>query len=205
MIRRTPLMPSRSRSSTLPGRCRSGDRADSGHHSSSFHAVRYADFMDAAERRAGGKSVWDILFGLQLGVIGGILMLIWFALISPVLGHPWWLIPNLFASHFYNSRDVLARPRHRDHCRHRCTDRDIRHCRLAERTCHAGRPTVGHRRGHRVVCILPAFLWKRIAPLLLMQAIQPILWAGYFLFGSALGWHRHLVSAVKARRATLAG
>ena len=35
----------------------------------------------------------------------------WFALISPMLGHPWWLIPNLFASHFYNSREVYARAR----------------------------------------------------------------------------------------------
>ena len=66
--------------------------------------------MDAVAGRTGGKSVWDLLFGLQLGVMGGILMLIWFALISPILGRPWWLIPNLFASHFYNSREVHLGP-----------------------------------------------------------------------------------------------
>ena len=63
-----------------------------------------------AEGRDEGKSVWDMLFGLQLGVIGGIIMLAWFALICPLVGKPWWLIPNLFASHFYNSREVYLGP-----------------------------------------------------------------------------------------------
>jgi hypothetical protein len=44
------------------------------------------------------------------------------------------------------------------------------------------------------------FLWKRIAPLMLAQSVQPILWTGYFVFGSTLGWHRRL----KDRRAALA-
>ena len=51
-----------------------------------------------------------------------------------------------------------------------------------------------------VFCLL--FLWKRMAPLMLMQAIQPILWAGYF--SSAPRWDGTGTS-VKARRATLAG
>ncbi len=158
--------------------------------------------MDAGVRRSRGKSVWDILLGLQLGVIGAILMIIWFALISPILGHPWWFIPNLFASHFYNSRDVLLGPG------------IVTIVGIAVQIVTSG--IVGSLNGlvtpggrlsgiaaattWYVFCLL--FLWKRIAPLLLMQAIQPILWAGYFLLGSALGWHRHLI---KARRATLAG
>ncbi len=40
--------------------------------------------MDVAERHNVGKSVWDILFGLQLGVIGGVVMLAWFALVCPI-------------------------------------------------------------------------------------------------------------------------
>ena len=84
--------------------------SDPRHHGSAFHLVRYAVCMDAAEGRNAGKSVWDILFGLQLGVTGGIIMLAWFALVCPLVGKPWWLIPNLFGSHFYNSREVYLGP-----------------------------------------------------------------------------------------------
>ena len=98
-----------------------------------------------------------MLFGLQLGVIGGILMLIWFALISPILGHPWWFIPNLFASHFYNSREVIFGPG------------IVTIVGIAVQIVTSGivgsmngldnsrRPTVGHRRGHDLVCVLSAF------------------------------------------------
>lgn len=146
--------------------------------------------------------MWDLLLGLQLGVFGGILMLVWFAVISPVAGHPWWLIPNLFASHFYSSREVYLGPGL------------VTVVGVAVQIFTSG--VVGSLNGlltpggrlsgiaaatiWYVFCLL--FLWKRMAPLMLTQAIQPILWAGYFLLGSALGWHEHLV---KARRATLAG
>ena len=158
--------------------------------------------MDAVAGRTGGKSVWDLLFGLQLGVMGGILMLIWFALISPILGRPWWLIPNLFASHFYNSREVHLGPG------------IVTIVGIAVQIVTSG--IVGSINGlispggrlsgiaaatiWYVLCLL--FVWKRMAPLMLAHTIQPILWAGYFLLGSALGWHQHLV---RARRSTLAG
>ena len=158
--------------------------------------------MDAAVERVNRKSVWDLLMGLQLGVIGGVVMLAWFALISPVLGHPWWLIPNLFASHFYNAREVHFGPG------------IVTIVGAAMQIVSAG--TVGLISGlitpggrlsgigtavvWYVFCIL--FLWKRIAPLLLLPALQPVLWVGYFLLGSALGWRRYLI---RARHATLAG
>jgi hypothetical protein len=158
--------------------------------------------MDAAAQRADGKSVWDALLGLQLGVIGGILMLVWFALISPVLGHPWWLIPNLFASHFYNSREVYLGPGIVTivGMAVQIVTSGIIGCLTGVITPGGRLSGIGAAIAWYAVCLL--FLWKRMAPLMLVQPIQPILWAGYFLFGSALGWHRHLV---RARRATLAG
>src|SRR5688500_13354169 len=58
----------------------------------------------AAPRR--GKSLLDVIVGLEVGVIGALVTVAWFALISPIIGTPWWLIPNLFASHFYNDIQV---------------------------------------------------------------------------------------------------
>jgi hypothetical protein len=158
--------------------------------------------MDAAEGRNEGKSVWDILFGLQLGVIGGIIMLAWFALVCPLVGKPWWLIPNLFGSHFYNSREVYLGPGIVT-----VVGAALQIVMSGLVGCLSGLATPGGRLSGLgaalawyFFCIL--FLWKRIAPLMLTSAIQPILWTGYFLYGSALGWHRHLV---RERRATLAG
>jgi hypothetical protein len=163
--------------------------------------------MDAVERHAGGKSVWDVLIGLELGVIGGVFMLAWFALISPVLGYPWWLILNASASHFYHPREVNAGPG------------VVTLVGIAMQIATLGLVGGLHgvlTPGTRLWGIAAAiawylfclfFLWKRIAPLLLTQSIQPILWAGYFIFGSALGWHGHLVHEreTKARREVLAG
>jgi hypothetical protein len=158
--------------------------------------------MDSAGKRVDRKSVWDVLMGLQLGVIGGVLMLAWFALISPVLGHPWWLIPNLFASHFYNTREVRFGPGIVT-----IVGAAMQIVTTGTVGFISGLVTPGGRLsgiGIAVVwylfCIL--FLWKRIAPLLLLPAIQPMLWVGYFLLGSALGWRRHLI---RERHATLAG
>jgi hypothetical protein len=158
--------------------------------------------MDAADGQDDGKSVWDILFGLQLGVIGGIVMLAWFALICPLVGKPWWLIPNLFASHFYNSREVYLGPGVVT-----VVGAALQIVMSGVVGCLSGLATPGGRLsglGSALAwyffCIL--FLWKRIAPLMLTSAIQPILWSGYFLYGSALGWHKRLV---RERRASLAG
>src|SRR5262245_2989674 len=59
---------------------------------------------NAAPRR--GKSALDVIVGLEVGVIGALVTFAWFALISPIIGHPWWLIPNLFASHFYTDPQI---------------------------------------------------------------------------------------------------
>lgn len=162
--------------------------------------------MDAEERRSRRKSVWDLLYGLQLGVIGSVLMLAWFAIISPVLGYPWWLILNASASHFYNTRDVNLGPGV-------VTLVGIAVQIVASGIvgCLNGVTTPGGRLWGIAVagawylfCYL--FLWKRLAPLLLTHNIQPVLWAGYFILGSVLGWHQHLSRRqLKEQREALAG
>jgi hypothetical protein len=158
--------------------------------------------MDAATARTESKSVSDVLLGLELGVMGGVLMLAWFAVISPVLGHPWWLIPNLFASDFYTSREVYLGPGVIT-----LVGAAIHIVSSGIAGCLNGVLTPGGRLSGLAVALASylfgvLFLWKRMAPLALLPMVQPILWTAYFLFGSVLGWHNH---RIRARRATLAG
>lgn len=148
--------------------------------------------MDAAGEPLGGKSVWDLLLGLQLGVIGGLLMLAWTALVSPLAGHPWWLIPNFLASQFYTPSEVYLGP----------GIVTIVGAALQIFTSGVVGSTTGIiTPGGRLsglaiaiawylVCLL--VVWKRLAPMMLQPAVQPILWGGYFIFGSTLGWYQHL-------------
>src|SRR4029453_5479872 len=53
------------------------------------------------------KGVVDALAGIELGIIGGLAMLVWLTLTSPLVGKPWWWAPNLFASWAYG-RGVLT-------------------------------------------------------------------------------------------------
>src|ERR1700710_982188 len=49
---------------------------------------------------------FHILAGLEAGILGGLLMALWLALIAPVLGRPWWFVLNLFASYTYDIRAI---------------------------------------------------------------------------------------------------
>lgn len=154
--------------------------------------------MDAAGEPSGGKTVWDLLLGLQLGVIGGLLMLAWSALVTPLVGHPWWLIPNLLASYFYTPRELYFGPGIAT-----VVGAAVQVFTSGVVGSLAGVATPGGRLsglGMAVLwylfCLL--FLWKRIAPMMLFAPVQPILWTGYFIFGSTLGWHRHLRTRYQA-------
>jgi hypothetical protein len=154
--------------------------------------------MDALEHTHSGKTFLDLLVGIEAGTLGGLAMLLWFALMSPLIGQPWWLIPNLFASHFYRDSQLLSG---------------------------AGIPTwvgaafhllasglVGALNGvltpggrlfglgvaaiWYLVCYI--FLWKRFAPGLLLHASQPLLIVAYILYGSAIGWHPQLKAQARA-------
>jgi hypothetical protein len=131
----------------------------------------------------------DLLVGIEVGVLGAFVALAWFAIISPVVGQPWWIIPNLFASALYSEYHVRA---------------GASAVTWVGAAIHVvvsgmigainGLLTPGGRlfgivvaTTAYVVCYL--WLWKRIAPLMLVYASQPVVIAGCFMFGSVLGWH----------------
>src|SRR4051794_7176444 len=62
--------------------------------------------MDAGRQSWVQRKALDIVVGIEVGVIGGVLMLLLLMLASPLLGQSWWTYPNLFASHYY-SRPVV--------------------------------------------------------------------------------------------------
>jgi hypothetical protein len=141
----------------------------------------------------------DALAGIQIGIIGGLVMLLWFALSSSIIGQSWWTVPNLFASHSYGLKVLRIGPG-------AITIAGIAmHLMLAGTAgAVAGILTPGGRifgLGFALVwyIISATFLWKRVAPLLPVYASHPILMISYFIYGSVLGWHPHL--AAKLQRA----
>lgn len=139
------------------------------------------------------KKALDVLVGIELGVLGGLLMLACFALSAPLIGESWWTILNLFASAHYSSLAVRYGPG------------IVTLSGCAIQLTLAG--LVGGldgflTRGGRLFGLGVAFLWyflsyewlwSRYAPLLMLYAPQPLLMIGFFIYGSALGWHRHLI------------
>ena len=153
--------------------------------------------MDASGRPPGGKTLLEVAVGIEAGILGGLLMIGCVILLSPLIGEPWWLTLNLIASTLYG-----------DSQRHG-----------------PGLPTIAGAAMHLVICgaigalnglVSPGgrlfglaltagwylfcylFLWKRFAPMLLAHGSQPILIAGYFLFGSTLGQQSNLLARARS-------
>jgi hypothetical protein len=132
----------------------------------------------------------DILAGIETGILGGLAMLLCFAVLSPLLGHGWWLIPNLLASRTW-SRALLSPGM--------ATVVGVATLLLSAGVVGAVNGVL-HRGGRLfglgvaaawyLFCYL--FFWKRVAPLMLVHAPQPVVVAGFFVYGSILGWHPHL-------------
>jgi hypothetical protein len=135
----------------------------------------------------------DILAGIEIGVIGGVLLVVWLAISAPLVGQPWWSILNLFASHSYGVRIVREGPG-------MVTLSGIAIQILTAGIVGAitGLITPGGRLFGLAISFIwyalcYGFLWKRYAPMVL-YAPQPLLVIGFFLYGSALGWHSQIAS-----------
>ena len=135
------------------------------------------------------EKILDALVGLELGIIGGLLMLAWYALIAPVLGQGWWTVPNLLGSKYFAARVVRSGPGF---------------VTLSGSALHlvmagvvgglAGLLTPGNRLVGLAIALAwylgsYYFLWKRAAPMLTDYGWQPVLAVGYFIYGSVLGYH----------------
>src|SRR3954453_10729597 len=57
--------------------------------------------MSSGNHRRAAPRIFLAMAGLQSGVLGGIFMLAWLALLSVLQGRSVWSIPNLLASTFY--------------------------------------------------------------------------------------------------------
>lgn len=144
------------------------------------------------------KSFLHILVGIEAGVIGGLAMLAWFFLVTPLLGKPWWLITNLLASRLYTAPQVLVGPGI-------VTLVGAAYLLLAAGVVGAinGLLTPGGRLFGLAIaatwylfCYL--FFWNRLAPLMLVYAPQSVVIAGFFVYGSAIGWHPHLLHLARS-------
>jgi hypothetical protein len=155
--------------------------------------------MDSGRRNVARKSSLDALVGLQAGTLGGVAMLVWFALALPLTGEPWWLIANLWASRWYSVGTVLMEPGF------------VTLSGAAMLLFLAGITgvvngllTPGGRLFGLAVAIAwyllcHAYLWKRIAPMMAGYASQPVLAAGFLVYGSAIGWHPQLLARARER------
>ena len=154
----------------------------------------YALSMDATQPNWILKKILDTLAGIEIGVIGGVVMLLWLAISAPLIGNTWWSILNLFASHSFDLRLVREGPG-------MATVAGI-----ALQLAAAG--LVGGIAGFLapsgrlfglavtfiwyVLCY--GFFWRRYAPLVIVYGPQPLLAIGFFLYGSVLGWHSDLAA-----------
>ena len=151
--------------------------------------------MEQGRPRVATKTALDVLVGIEVGILGGVIMMLWFTLLSPLLGESPWLIFNRFASALYPGfRNTLG------------LQTVVGAGANLVATGLAGGVHGAITPGGRLfgLGIAASFyllnyllLWKKIAPALL-HTPQPILIAGYFLFGSALGQHSNLLA--RARR-----
>jgi hypothetical protein len=132
----------------------------------------------------------DILVGIQAGVLGGLAMLACFALVSPLLGHPWWLIPNLLATHAYTR--AMFQPGMATLVGGACLLLGAGIVGAVNGILTPGGRLFGL--GMAAAAYLACYLliWKRLAPLMLVHAPQPVVVAGFFVYGSVLGCHPHL-------------
>src|SRR4051812_16400576 len=154
--------------------------------------------MNAGRGETGRKAVPDILAGIETGIVGGLVMLVWFALSMPLVAQPWWLVPNILASRLTVYHAPLLSPG------------IVTIVGAAVQLAFAGFGGIvngiltpgGRLFGLGVAACWYAlgyvFVWKRAAPALLIHAPQPIIAIGYFLYGSVLGWHPHLLARLRS-------
>jgi hypothetical protein len=138
-----------------------------------------------------GKAL-DFLVGIETGVLGGLVMLAWFAVLSTLLGQPWWTIFNLYASEAYSREAVRYGPGWVT-----ITGMAVHLTMAGIVGGIAGFFTPGGRLfglGIALVwyLICHLFLWQRIAPAVPVYTHYGVLMSAFFWYGSVLGLHAQL-------------
>lgn len=148
--------------------------------------------MDSPNQSWLGRKVLDLLVGVEAGILGGLVMLVWFGGISFLMGQAWWSIPNLYASEAYRSGDL-----HRGVGWVTVIGASVHLAMSGVVGAVAGFFNPGGRLFGLGIAIIwyllsVVFLWKRIAPLVPLYVHYAVLMTGYFLYGSVLGLHTSL-------------
>lgn len=142
------------------------------------------------------RKAWHAIAGVEIGVIGGLLMLAWLILSAPLVGEPWWKMLNLFASHYYPYSVVRYGPGMVT-----LSGGSFLLVLAGSIGAIAGVITPGGRLFGLAVATVwyllsYGLLWKRFAPLLSVYGSQPLLIVAFFIYGSALGWHPDIVRRI---------
>ena len=155
--------------------------------------------MDIDRRKPAGKSFLDFVVGLEVGVLGGVAMLVWFAAVTPLLGQPWYLLLNLAGARFYAQRHTLLAPGLATFSGAAWIILSAGIVGLLNGVLTPGGRLFGMAvaAGWYVVSYL--FVWKSLAPLILLYAPQAIVMTGFFVYGSVIGWHPWLLAHTRAR------
>lgn len=148
--------------------------------------------MDAPPRRWAHEKALDTLAGFELGVLGGVLMLGWYAAAAPVLAQPWWTLWNGSASRVLSRNGPWLTT-------------------IAGAGLHilyssaAGAAAGFFAPGNRLICLGAAlvwylasywFVWPRLAPMLAFYSPQAVLAVGFLIWGSVLGYYPQVWRAV---------
>jgi hypothetical protein len=133
----------------------------------------------------------DLLVGIETGILGGLVMLAWFTMLSLLMGRPWWFVLNLFATEAYG-RDALRLGPGWATVAGAAVHLSIAGLVGAV----AGLFSPGGRLYGLGIAIIwyilsTVWVWKRIAPLVPVYVPYAVLMSAYFLYGSALGLHSH--------------
>jgi hypothetical protein len=156
--------------------------------------------MPAAKNSQPTTTSFQILAGLEAGILGGLLMALWLALIAPVLGRPWWFVLNLFASYTYDIRAI------RDGAG-MATLTGVAIQVLAGGVLGILMGMLGS--GNRIAglaiamtayMVCYAYVWKRYTPFLLYYVPQPLFVVGFFLYGSMLSFSSRIASGLQEPR-----
>ncbi len=153
--------------------------------------------MYAVQNRRLTDRTFNLLAGLQAGILGGLLMALWLALIAPVLGRPWWFILNFFASYTYDIRAV------RDGAgMATLTGVAIQvfaggMLGILMGLLASGSRVAGLVIGMTAYMICYGYLWKRYTPLLLYSVPQSLFVVGFFLYGSVLSFSSRIAGGLR--------
>jgi hypothetical protein len=146
--------------------------------------------MDAQPRDWVHERLLGALAGLQLGVVGGLIMLAWYIVMAPVVGQPWWAIPNVLASRYFVYQVLGSGPGFPTlaGASFQLVTAGLVGTIVGLFTPSGRLPALGAAISWYLLSYF--LVWRRVAPLAVAYAPQSILAIGYFLYGSALGYHR---------------